>query len=142
MRANTATAARCNALLPAIRSISKQQGIDSALVVGVIRVESRFKAGARSRAGATGLMQVMPSTGRWFKCGDLSAPKQNLECGIRILKRYLARYGGDLTYGISAYHAGPRHADKARKKNTLPKNFSYVEKVLHARTRFLRQGCW
>jgi soluble lytic murein transglycosylase-like protein len=117
-------------------------GVDPALVVGVIRVESRFKVDALSRAGATGLMQVMPSTGKWFKCGDLRKPNDNLDCGVRILKRYLKRYGGSITYGVSAYHAGPKWSDRAQKKGVLPKNFSYVEKVLHARARFLRQGCW
>ncbi|HIN86563.1 MAG TPA: lytic transglycosylase domain-containing protein [Myxococcales bacterium] len=136
------TAARCRELLPAIETVSRAHGVDSALVVGVIRVESRFKPTALSRAGATGLMQVMPSTGKWFKCGDLTDPADNLDCGVRILKRYLARYGGDLTYGVSAYHAGPKWSDRSRKQGVLPKNFSYVEKVLHARARYLRHGCW
>lgn len=135
--------ARCGQVLPAVKRVSRAQRIDLGLVMGIIRVESRYKASARNRrTGASGLMQVMPGTGRYFKCGDLLDAEENITCGIRVLKRYLAMFKGNMTYGVAAYHAGPVRPKRAYKAGRLPKNFSYVEKVLRARTRFLRRGCY
>ena len=138
----SSTAARCRSLLPTIESLADEHGIDHSLVVAVARVESRFKARAGSGAGAVGLMQVMPSTGRWFKCGELRDPVQNLTCGIRILKRYLKRYDGNLTYGLAAYNSGPRSADKHRRAGILPRNYRYVQKVLSMRSKYVSKGCF
>lgn len=138
----SSTAARCRSVLPTIERLAEQHGIDSSLVVAVARVESRFRPKARSRVGALGLMQVMPSTGRWFKCGHLLNPVQNVSCGIRVLKRYLKRYDGNLTYGLAAYNSGPKSADKHWRAGILPRNYSYVKKVLSARRKYVTQGCF
>ena len=132
---------RCEALLPLIRRTAAHYDVDAGLVVGIVRVESGFNPAARSRVGATGLMQVMPATGRGHRCGALSDPSANLECGVRVLKSFLSHYDGDLTYGLSAYNAGYKIPTRARKARRLPRNFHYVEKVLRARARFLRSGC-
>ena len=129
-------------MLPLARQLARTHGVDVGLVMGIARIESRYNPRARNRrSGATGLMQIMPSTGRHFRCGDLSDATANLTCGVRILKRYLAYFDGEMTYGIAAYHAGPRSPSRARRAGRLPRNFSYVEKVLQTRSRFLRNGC-
>jgi soluble lytic murein transglycosylase-like protein len=125
-----------------VQTIAQEHQVDVGLVIGILRVESRFNPEARNRrSGASGLMQVMPSTGDYFECGDLMDAQANLTCGVRILKRYLDYFDGDVTYGVSAYNSGPRMPARARRGQRLPSNFSYVTRVMETRTKFLREGC-
>jgi soluble lytic murein transglycosylase len=89
-------------------------GVPPALVYGVIRQESLFQTGARSGAGATGLMQVMPGTGRYLlrkenKRGrpDLRDPEVNVRLGARYLAMMLREFDGDRIAALAAYNAGP-----------------------------------
>ena len=68
------------------------QGVDPALVMAVIAQESGGKQSAKSKAGACGLMQLMPDTAKWLKV-DPSCPKQNVRGGVAYLKRLLDKYG-------------------------------------------------
>ena len=61
--------------------------------------------------------------------------------GIKVLKGFLRYYDGDIMYALSGYNAGFAQPNKARREGRLPKNHSYVEKVLAARTSYLRHGC-
>jgi soluble lytic murein transglycosylase-like protein len=128
--------------MPLIKKTARRHRLDISLVAAVAHVESGYRIDVTSRAGARGLMQVMPGTARHFRCGDLWNAADNLECGARVLKRYLAKYRGNMTYGLSAYNAGFRIPNRAFKKRRLPKNFKYVAKVLKVRTRLLRRGCF
>lgn len=132
---------RCLAVEPAIREAAARHGLDVGLIAGVIRVESTFRPDVRSGAGAVGLMQVMPANGRNLRCGSLTEPRPNIDCGVRVLKRFLEYYRGDLVYALSAYNAGWSRPNTARAGSTTPTNFGYVENVLAARTAYLRDGC-
>ena len=72
---------RCKKLQPLVAKKATEYGVDRALVNGIIRVESRFNPEAVSRVGASGLMQVMPSTAKGLRCGDLFDPEENIDCG-------------------------------------------------------------
>lgn len=132
---------RCEALVPTIKAAAQATGLDPALLVGVVRVESNFRADARSGAGAMGLMQIMPRTAKGTGCGDPWSPEENVLCGARVLAQFMKAYDGKLVYALSAYHAGWRWPNMARDASRLPKNFGYVEKVLVARAHFLKRGC-
>lgn len=132
---------RCEALLPAIEAAARATGLDPAVLVGIVRVESNFRADARSRVGAMGLMQLMPKTASGTGCGDPWDPAENVLCGARVLAQFLKAYKGKLVYALSAYHAGWRWPNTARDAKRLPKNFGYVEKVLVARAHYLSKGC-
>ncbi len=90
-------------------------GLDPAYVYGLIRQESRFIMDARSHAGASGLMQIMPATARWTakKIGlDYSAElitdrATNLKLGTSYLKLVLDDFGGSQALAAAAYNAGP-----------------------------------
>jgi len=117
-------------------------------VYGIIRQESRFNADARSRAGAAGLMQLMPSTARWvarqnaiaYKPNMLLVPETNLQMGTYYFKRVLDDLGSPVL-AIAAYNAGPGRARRWRDEHpmegavyveTIPFNETrdYVKKVL------------
>ena len=92
-----------------------EAGLDPAYVYGLIRQESRFIVDARSSVGASGLMQIMPSTARWTakKIGlpytpDLIADRDtNLKLGIAYLKLVLEDFSGSQPLAAAAYNAGP-----------------------------------
>jgi soluble lytic murein transglycosylase len=94
-------------------------GLDKAWVYGLIRQESRFISDARSGAGASGLMQVMPSTGQYvarkigltdFVHGMLSDLRTNILLGANYMSMVLAHADGSQPLATAAYNAGPGRA--------------------------------
>lgn len=116
-------------------------GLDVALIMGVMRVESGFREDAESSVGAQGLMQVMPSTGDHFGCDDLSDGESNVICGARVLADYVRRVDGDLEYGLAAYNAGLVNAQRWKKAGARPANLDYVRRVLMYSDRYAHGGC-
>jgi len=131
----------CPDVVRLAKDVAARHRLEHALVVGVMRVESGFVANVISPAGAVGLMQVMPSSGKREGCGDLFSPDDNVECGARILAAFLRHYNNNLLLALSGYNAGHAMPDQARSAQRVPRNFQYVENVLRARARFLRFGC-
>jgi hypothetical protein len=114
-----------------IENISKEHGVSPALAAAVIKVESGFKPKARSRMGARGLMQLLPSTAR--KVGvheDIYEPEHNIRGGVKYLKMMLDRYNGDQQLALAAYNAGPAAVDKHQKIPPYRETRDYVPRVL------------
>jgi len=142
----------CAAFAPLVREIAADVGVDPGLLAGVATVESGWKPHARSSAGARGLMQIMPSTGRRLDCGDLFAADDNLRCGARLLQRLLARYDGAVDYALAAYALGARAVDRAFKRRDeamgspsglrleAPRQ-RFIRRVMSARKAWLQHGC-
>ena len=76
-----------------IASMSEAHGVNPLLVRALIEVESSYRPTARSRKGAMGLMQLMPSTAREYKVRNPFEPKANIEAGIKHLKTLIDRFG-------------------------------------------------
>ncbi len=107
--------------------VAKERGLDSAWVYGLIRQESRFLMDARSSVGASGLMQIMPSTARWiakklgvadFRVEQLGDMPTNLSFGTYYLKSVLDDLEGSPLLASAAYNAGPNRPRTWR--STLP----------------------
>lgn len=133
-------------------------GLDPAYVYGLIRQESRFIMDARSSVGASGLMQLMPSTARWTakKIGlayshDLIADRDmNLKLGTSYLKLVLDDFNGSQALAAAAYNAGPNRPRRWREGPVLepaiwaenvpfPETRDYVKKVLSNATYYAAQ---
>lgn len=105
-------ASRGDAVLPRtayvglIEQVSRDYGLESALLHAVVSVESRYNARAVSRKGAVGLMQLMPDTARRYGVRDAFDPRQNLEGGARYLRDLLQLFGNDVGLALAAYNAG------------------------------------
>lgn len=82
--------------------------IDEKLLMAVAHKESTFNAGAVSRFGALGMMQIMPATGARYGLSNqqLLDPKVSISVGAMILSERIAAYGGDVVKGLSAYNQG------------------------------------
>ncbi len=117
------------------RSVSRRLGVDEALVRAVIHAESAFRADAVSRAGAQGLMQLMPATQERFGVRDPFVPAHNIEAGVRYLRLLLDLFQGNEELAVAAYHAGENAV--RRHGNRLPPYDSTREYV--RRVRILRQ---
>jgi soluble lytic murein transglycosylase-like protein len=85
---------------------AKKNDIAPELVAAVVHTESKFVPTARSHAGAIGLMQLVPKTGRWMGARDLTNPKQNIAAGTKYLRYLSDRFDGDQQKIIAAFNAG------------------------------------
>jgi soluble lytic murein transglycosylase-like protein len=90
-----------------IATLSKEYGIDAAVLRALIHAESGFRIDATSPVGAQGLMQLMPETARMLDVSDPYDAAQNLAGGTRYLAGLLEEFDQDLQLALAAYNAGP-----------------------------------
>ncbi len=111
-----------------VSDLCGKYGIDKKLVMAVIDVESGFNAGAVSPAGARGLMQIMPETGKDLELVDPFNPSENIDAGIRYLRFLLDKFP-DKKLAIAAYNAGPNAVEKYGGIPPYSETQDYVKKV-------------
>ena len=104
--------------------------MDSALVKAVIKAESNYDNRAISRAGAQGLMQLMPETAKQYGVTRrrLFDPRANIEAGIKHLKSLLERWPPQLA--LAAYNAGEAAVERFRGIPPYPETRAYVARIL------------
>ncbi len=112
-----------------ISAVSEAHGVDPLLVRALIQVESNYQARARSRKGAMGLMQLMPSTARSYNVRNPFDPKANIEAGIKHLKSLIDRFGR-LELGLAAYNAGEAAVTKFKGIPPYRETRNYVSRIL------------
>jgi soluble lytic murein transglycosylase-like protein len=111
-----------------IAAVSEAHGVDPMLVRAVIQVESNYKPRARSRKGAMGLMQLMPSTAREYQVRNPFDPRANIEAGIKHLKSLIDRFGVELA--LAAYNAGEGAVKKFNGVPPYRETRHYVSRIL------------
>ena len=114
-----------------IESASRTHGVDVALVHAVISAESGYNPAALSKAGASGLMQLMPDTAKRYGVQNILDPMENINGGVRYLRDLIAMFNGNLELAVAAYNAGENAV--IRHGNRIPpyaETVHYVPKVL------------
>lgn len=127
-----------------IEKHAAQRGLDLAWVFSVVRQESAFIEDARSPAGALGLMQVMPATGKEtaralgmknFTASQLTHPSTNLPIGTAYLKRMLTYFDGNMVLATAAYNAGPGNVSRWLQAGGCTEPDVWIEQIPFAETR-------
>ncbi len=127
-----------------VTSRARELGLDPYLLAGLIRQESAFVPAIVSTAGAIGLTQVMPATGRQlagvvgprgFRTEMLETPELNVHLGTRFLSELFSRYDGNIPLILSAYNAGPTRANRWRRLPEATDPHRFTERIPFAETR-------
>jgi soluble lytic murein transglycosylase-like protein len=105
--------------------------LDVDLLASVVKAESNGNAQAVSRAGAQGLMQLMPGTAAVHGVNDSFQPEQNVRGGSAYLDELLTRYHDNLALALAAYNAGPEAVDKYQGIPPYRETRAYVARVIH-----------
>ena len=128
----------------ALRQKALEEGLDPALVAALVLQESSFDAGAVSSAGARGLMQVMPPTGRAlarqlgvrYRRSMLHDPETSLDFGTHYLRSLLERFGGQVERALAAYNAGPHRVTTWTEERPEQSAEEFVESIPFTETRY------
>ena len=112
-----------------VEKYSEQNGLDDKLVAAVINQESGFNPKAISRAGAQGLMQLMPGTARGLGVEDPFDPEQNIAGGTKYLKNLINKYDS-VELGLAAYNAGSGAVNKYKGIPPYRETQNYVKNIM------------
>jgi hypothetical protein len=118
-------------LLAMVDTIATAEGVDPFLARAVIQAESAFYTKARSRAGALGLMQLMPQTAERFGVLDPFDPQQNITGGVKYLRWLMNTFAGDLPKVIAAYNSGENNVIKYKGIPPFAETRAYVPRVMN-----------
>jgi soluble lytic murein transglycosylase-like protein len=113
-----------------VSDAARRHELDPNLLSAVICQESGFHADAVSKAGAVGLMQLMPDTARSLGVANPFDPQQNVEGGSLLLRQLLDRYHGRVDLALAAYNAGSGAVDKYGGVPPFAETQAYVKNIL------------
>jgi len=114
-----------------LASAGKQHNIDADLLASIVKAESNGQTRAVSRAGAQGLMQLMPGTARELGVADSFEPEQNINGGTQYLDSLLTRYNDNIALAVAAYNAGPAAVDRYHGVPPYRETRMYVARVVN-----------
>jgi soluble lytic murein transglycosylase-like protein len=126
----TAPSTAASAYVPLIEQAAARNGVDPAVLYGLIQQESGFDPSATSSAGALGLTQLMPGTASSLGVSEPLNPAQSIEGGARYLGQLLRQFAGNTTDALAAYNAGPGAVQQYGGVPPYPETQQYVSKVL------------
>ena len=112
-----------------IREAAATYDVDPELIRAVIRAESGFDAEATSRAGAQGLMQLMPFLSKELGVKDPLDPRDNIFGGAKYLSKLLSRHEGNVALAVASYNAGPRAVRRYKGIPPYKETRGYVKKI-------------
>jgi len=121
---------------------SDEFGVDPDLVRAVIHAESDYNYMAVSRAGAMGLMQLMPGTADHVGVNDAFDPEANVRGGTKYIAMMLDRFQNNVKLAVAAYNAGPENVVKYRGVPPFDETRAYVKRVMLLFETYRQQRLW
>jgi soluble lytic murein transglycosylase-like protein len=112
-----------------IAEAAREYRLDPELIRAVMRAESAFNPMVVSRAGAQGLMQLMPALAEEMGVDDPFDPRQNIMGGARYLRSLLDRHRGNIPLSLASYNAGPTAVDRYKTIPPFRETRQYVKKI-------------
>ena len=109
---------------------AERHQVEPALVMAIIQAESRYDPNAVSEKGARGLMQLMPGTAKSLGVENIFDPLQNIDAGVRYLKRLILRFKGNWKLALAAYNAGVYNVIRHGGVPPFPSTRIYVRRVI------------
>jgi soluble lytic murein transglycosylase len=114
----------------AVARYSREYRLSPALLLAVMKAESDFNPTVISKAGAVGLMQLIPETAIRHGVRNLYDTRENIAGGAKHLRYLLDRFGGNIRLALAAYNAGERKVDRYRQIPPFKETKTYVRKVM------------
>ncbi len=122
-----------------IIQVAGRYEVDPHLIRAIILAESGYNPKAKSKKGARGLMQLMPSTAKSLGVEDIYDPAENIDGGVRYFRSLLDRFDGDVQLALAAYNAGSRHVRNYAGVPPFKATQRYIKKVLKFHKKFKMQ---
>lgn len=119
---------------------ARRYDVDPALLRAVVHAESNFNTMAVSKAGAQGLMQLMPQIQRKFGVTNPYNVAQNLDAGAHLLKSLLMKYRNNVKFAVAAYSAGADAVERYSGIPPYPETRNYVRRVTQLYSRYQRRN--
>jgi soluble lytic murein transglycosylase len=114
----------------AVARYAREYRLSPALLMAVMKAESDFNPTVISKAGAVGLMQLIPETAIRHGVRNLYDARENIAGGARHLRYLLDRFHGNIRLALAAYNAGERKVDRYRQIPPFKETRTYVKKVM------------
>ena len=120
----------------AVEEASETHGVSSDLLLAMVVAESRCNQFAKSRAGAQGLMQIMPRTAQSLGVEQPYSIRENIAAGSKYISKLLEKYNGDTRLALAAYNSGPDIVNRYRGVPPFRETRRYIRKVYKYRELF------
>ena len=125
---------------PYIDEAAARYRVSEPLVLAIIHAESFYNPRAVSKAGAVGLMQLMPGTAKRYGVNNRQNPEQNINGGVRYFSELLDLFDGDVSLSLAAYNAGENAVQRYGRIPPYPETQDYVRKVLKLYASYRREN--